>query len=80
MEIRPAIKVLHGSPVREYYVVEVKDDTVLLMRTDSAVYNDASFHHVDSNGKYKPFFPFWTHIREIYVSGKHFVKGGESDC
>ena len=68
IEVRPAMKVLHGKPVHEYYVLEVRGKSVLLMRTDSKIYNNGSFYQHHEDGKDKPFYPYWAPLREVYVA------------
>ena len=78
MRIQPAMKVLHGKPAHEYYIVEVKGDSVLLVRTDSKIYNDGKFHQKYNNGKDKPYYPYWASIREIYISNEFFLNNSDT--
>ena len=66
MEIRPAIRVLHGNRAHEYYVVEVKNDKALLIRTDSKLYNDGKFFQAYPDGRDKPYYPYWANISDLY--------------
>ena len=68
MKIRPAMKVLHGNPAREYYVVEVKDDSALLIRTNSKLQNDGSFYQQYEDGRDKPYYPYWSGLDALYIS------------
>ena len=79
MEIRPAMKVLHGNPAHEYYILERKGDEVLLMRTSSDIYNQDSWVQKYEDGRDKPYYPYWAHIREIYLSGEFCLDKQLSD-
>ena len=68
IEIHPAHKVLHGNPVHEFYILEVKNDSALLMRTNSETYNNGAFHQKHEDGQDKPFYPTWVPLKELYVS------------
>ena len=70
--LRPAMKVLHGNPAHEYYILEVKGDSALLMRTDSTIYNNGEFFQEHEDGQDKPFYPYWAHLREMYVALKQY--------
>lgn len=70
-QIRPAMRCLHGKPAHEFYIVEVNYErqSVLLIRTDSRIYNNGSHYQQHEDGQDKPFYPYWAPIREVYVSG-----------
>ena len=70
MEIRPAMKVLHGNPVREYYVLKVEDRNALLTPTDSKSYNSGVHYQKEKCkcGRDKPYYPYWASFDELYVN------------
>ena len=80
MKIRPAMKVRHGSPAHEYYVIEVdeKGTEVLLMRTNSKLYNNGEFYQKHDDGKDKPFYPFWSKINECYITLQEAIDANDS--